>query len=106
MSLAVTSWRKRSISPWVLRRKGAGLSQSRIREVSQGRNQWLDFFVIQFFTPIRVFGGLDEFNRSTLGDVGPLGGDNGMAVLKDMNDLELGHNAFVKSLASRVDVLK
>jgi hypothetical protein len=44
--------------------------------------------VIQFFTPIRVFGGLDEFNRSTLGDVGPLGGDNGMAVLKDMNDLE------------------
>ena len=30
---------------------------------------------------------LREFNRSTLDDVGPLGGDQGMAVLKEMNEL-------------------
>ena len=47
---------------------------------------------------------LDEFNCSTLDDVGPLGGDPGMAVLKDMNDLEAGHEEFVKSLAPRVDL--
>jgi uncharacterized protein YfeS len=29
---------------------------------------------------------LDDFNASTLDPVGPLGGDQGMAVLKEMND--------------------
>jgi len=48
---------------------------------------------------------LDEFNQSTLDDVGPLGGDQAMAVLKDMNDLESGHDEFVKSLAATVNVL-
>jgi hypothetical protein len=32
-------------------------------------------------------------------DVGPLGGDHGMVVLKEMNDLEADHEEFVKSLA-------
>jgi hypothetical protein len=42
---------------------------------------------------------LDEFNRSTLDDVGPLGGDQAMNVLKEMNDLEAGHDEFVQSLS-------
>jgi hypothetical protein len=37
--------------------------------------------------------------------VGPVGGEKGMAVLKDMNDLEAGHGEFVKSLPPRVNVL-
>lgn len=48
---------------------------------------------------------LDSFNKSTLDDVGPLGGDQSIAVLKDMNDLDSGHDEFVRSLAPRVDVL-
>jgi hypothetical protein len=77
-----------------------------------------------FFTPIRVFGVwagkilqkmklwkrmdriLSEFNRENLDDVGPMGGDEGMAVLTDMNDLEAGHDEFVKSMAPRVDVMQ
>jgi len=49
---------------------------------------------------------LEQFNASTLDDVGPLGGDQDVAGLKDMNDLEAGHDEFVKSLAPRVNVLK
>jgi hypothetical protein len=37
-------------------------------------------------------------NRSTLDDIGPLGGDQGMAVLKEMNELEAGHDDFPKRL--------
>jgi hypothetical protein len=47
---------------------------------------------------------LDEFNRDNAPDVKPLGGDKGMAVLKEMNDLQAGHDDFVNSLAPRVDV--
>jgi hypothetical protein len=46
---------------------------------------------------------LSDFNASTLDDVGPVGGDQSMAVLKEMNELEAGHDDFVKSLAPRVD---
>jgi hypothetical protein len=48
---------------------------------------------------------LVDFNQSRLDPVGPLGRDQGMAVLKDMNDLEAGHEDFVKSLVPRVDVV-
>jgi hypothetical protein len=48
---------------------------------------------------------LGEFNASTLDSVGPMGGDQGMAVLNEMNDLESGHDEFVKSVAPRVDVV-
>ena len=41
---------------------------------------------------------LGEFNRSTLDDVGPLGGNQGVAGLKDMIELEAGHDEFVKIL--------
>jgi hypothetical protein len=47
---------------------------------------------------------LVDFNASTLDPVGPVGGDQYMAVLKDMNELEVDHEEFVKSLALRVDV--
>jgi hypothetical protein len=47
---------------------------------------------------------LEEFNNSTLDPVGPVGGDHGMSVLKEMNDLEAGHDEFVKSLAPGVGV--
>jgi hypothetical protein len=41
---------------------------------------------------------------STLDPVGPVGGDQGIAVPKEMNELEVGHDAFVKSLAPRVNL--
>jgi hypothetical protein len=47
---------------------------------------------------------LDEFNSDNSPDVKPLRGDQGLAVLKDMNDLESGHEEFAKSLASWGDV--
>ena len=46
---------------------------------------------------------LVDFNASTLDDVGPVGGDQGMAALKDMNELEADHEEFVKSLTPKVD---
>ena len=46
---------------------------------------------------------LDSLNKSTLDDVGPVGGDQSMAVLKDMNELEVDHEDFVKSLAPGVE---
>jgi hypothetical protein len=48
---------------------------------------------------------LVSLNKSTLDDVGPVGGDQSMAVLKDMNELEMDHEEFVKSLAPRVDAV-
>ena len=39
-------------------------------------------------------------------DVGPIGGaEQEMKVLNEMNELESGHDEFVKSLALRVEVL-
>jgi hypothetical protein len=48
---------------------------------------------------------VNEFNRSTVDYVGPVGGDQSMTVLKDMNDLEAGQEEFVKRLAWREDAL-
>jgi hypothetical protein len=48
---------------------------------------------------------LKEFNQSTLDDVGPLGDDQTMAVLNDMNQLQSEHDQFVKSLASRLHAM-
>jgi len=48
---------------------------------------------------------LDNFMRDNTPDVKPLGRDQSVAVLKDMNELEEGHDAFVRSLAPGVDVL-
>jgi len=46
---------------------------------------------------------LGEFNRSTLDDVGPMGGgEQGIKVLQGMNSLVDDHEAFVKSLAPSV----
>jgi len=42
----------------------------------------------------------DEFNCSNMDDLGPMGGDLLMKVLKNMHDLEVGHELFLKSLAS------
>jgi hypothetical protein len=38
-------------------------------------------------------------------DVGPVGGNQGMAVRKGMNDLEVGNDEFGKSLAPAFEVL-
>jgi hypothetical protein len=46
----------------------------------------------------------DEINRDNTPDVGPVGGDQGMAVLKEMNDLEAWHDEFIKSLAPSLEV--
>jgi hypothetical protein len=37
--------------------------------------------------------------------VKPLGGDQGLAMLKEMNDLEAGHDEFVMSLPPTFNVL-
>lgn len=58
-----------------------------------------------FRSPGRMDRILEEFNKSTLDDVSPLGQDRGMSVLKDMNALEADHDEFVKSLAPSVDAL-
>jgi len=44
--------------------------------------------------------GLDDFNQSTLDDVGPVGGEKAIRVLQEMHDIEAGHDEFVKSLGS------
>jgi hypothetical protein len=48
---------------------------------------------------------LNEFNSSTLDAVGPIGEDQGMNVLKEMNNLEADHEAIVKSLAPNLNFL-
>jgi hypothetical protein len=48
---------------------------------------------------------LSDFNTSTLDPVGPLGGDQGMKDLGEMNELADKHEEFVESLALRVDVI-
>ena len=48
---------------------------------------------------------LNDFNQSALDPVRPVGGDKGMAVLNEMNDLEAGLDEFVKSLTPRLDLL-
>ena len=49
---------------------------------------------------------LNQFNRENMDDVGPIGGaEQEMKVLNEMNELESGHDEFVKSLALRVEVL-
>jgi hypothetical protein len=48
---------------------------------------------------------LVDFNASTLDPAGPVGGDQSMAVLKDMNELEVDHEDFVKSLAPKLNVI-
>ena len=53
-----------------------------------------------------IFRVLEQFNRSTMDDVGPLGSDQGMAVLKYMNDFEEDNEEFFKSLAPTVNVLQ
>ena len=41
---------------------------------------------------------LDEFNRSTLDDVGPIGGDKGEKFLKELNEMaDLERDAELKS---------
>ena len=44
------------------------------------------------------------FNRSTLDDVGPIGGEHGMKVLQEMNSLVDDHDQYVKSLMPGVHV--
>jgi hypothetical protein len=48
---------------------------------------------------------LDEFNQSTLDDVGPLGGDQGMKLLSQTNSMVDEHDKFVNSLMRTIDVL-
>lgn len=48
---------------------------------------------------------LREFNASTLDNVGPMKGDQGMKVLSEMNSLTDEHDQFARSLVSRSDAL-
>jgi hypothetical protein len=56
----------------------------------------------------RVLGEMNsavDFNASTLDSDEPAGGDQVMALLKEMNDLEAAHDEFGKILASRMGML-
>ena len=46
-----------------------------------------------------------RFVPSTLDPVRPIGSQQGMKVLQELNDFEAGHDEFVKSLAPRVNTL-
>jgi hypothetical protein len=59
----------------------------------------------EFSNPERRERILREFNRDQLDDVGSLIGDRGMAVLNESNELEAGHDTFVKGLAPTVNVM-
>jgi hypothetical protein len=48
---------------------------------------------------------LEEINASTLDSVGPLGSDEGVKVLSEMNSLADAHDEFVRSLVPRADIL-
>jgi len=47
---------------------------------------------------------LDEFNRSTLDDVGPVGKEQGTKLLGELNSLVDDHEEFVKSMMPRCDI--
>jgi hypothetical protein len=47
--------------------------------------------------------GLSDFNASTLAPVGPFGGDHGMKVPSDINELADQLEKFVKNMAPMVD---
>lgn len=47
---------------------------------------------------------LEEFNRSTLDDMGPMGGEQGTELTSEMNSRFDDHEEFVKSLAPSVNV--
>jgi hypothetical protein len=48
---------------------------------------------------------LDQFNRENLDDVGPVGGEQRMKVLSEMNSLVDDHREFVKSMGPTLVVV-
>lgn len=47
---------------------------------------------------------LEEFNASTLDDVDPLGGDQGVTVLKEMNELGEQQDQIIREGVPKIDV--
>jgi len=45
-----------------------------------------------------------EFHRDQMADVGPIGGQERMKVLREMNDLKSGDGDFIRSLVPSVTV--
>jgi hypothetical protein len=67
-----------------------------------GRKSDTGFFADIFFNSIGVFGSLDEINRSTLDDVGPVDGDKGEKFLRELNEMaDLEGNAGPKENPDR-----
>jgi hypothetical protein len=54
---------------------------------------------------ISVFSRLDDFNRDNTPDVKPVGGNQSIAVLKNMNDLGEQHEQIIRESLPNVDVL-
>lgn len=48
---------------------------------------------------------LEEFNQSTLDPVGPVGGDQGMTVLKELNELDQEHDQHIQGIGPKLNVL-
>ena len=46
----------------------------------------------------------NEFNHGDMDDAGPVGRDQGRAVLKDINELQAKHDEFAKSLGPTMNV--
>lgn len=58
----------------------------------------------EFSNPERREKILHEFNRAQMDDVGPLGGDQGMTVLKDINDLGQRQEQIIRESFAKVSV--
>lgn len=58
----------------------------------------------RLFEPKRRDQALEEFNLSTLDAFGPVCGDQGMAVLKDINDLGQNKEQIVRESSPKITV--
>jgi hypothetical protein len=59
-----------------------------------------------FQNPMAREEALDEFNRSTLDEVGPIGGaEQGMKVLQEMNELGEAQEQIIRDGVSKISVL-
>jgi len=68
------------------------------RRDRKGGKRWTPYGLNDAKTRNLVLG---ELNASTMDDVGPVGGDQGMTVLKDMNDIESEHDTSFDELKIR-----
>ena len=58
----------------------------------------LDFFVVLSLSPIGVFGGIGNLNRSTQDDAGPVGGEDRMKVPQEIKEMDEEHDQHIQDI--------